>query len=376
MNKKIQLKDTLFNKEKVEKISGEIHKVYPSFNSNDFVQDVITKFPELELKARISWITNVLYRYLPNDYLEAISILLDALPDPNDPALSDNDFGDFIYAPYGEYVAQYGCTKKYLRHSLNALYKITKRFSAEDAIRYFLNAFPKETLNALLIWSTDSHYHVRRLASEGARPKLPWSQKIHISISEPLQLLDNLFSDNTRYVTRSVANHMNDISKIDPDLVINTLSKWKRSLKQTPKEINYIIHHALRTLVKQGNPKAMELMGFSPSPKVILSEFVIPKEVILNTTLNFSFLISSKDDLNVIIDYIIYFQNKLGKLSSKKVFKLSKRSLKRNVPVLITKSHKLIEKMTTRTLYPGNHELGIQVNGKRIVKKMFYVKKL
>ena len=368
---KVLLKDILFNKAKVEQISGEIRRVYTSFERNKFVNDTVIKFPELELKARISWIAECLKKYLPTDYKRAVDILTRSLPAANDPGLSDGDFGDFIYAPYTEYVARNGCTREHLKTSLAALYEMTQRFSAEDSIRYFINAFPRETVKELLTWSKDPHYHVRRLCSEGTRPKLPWSQKIKIPITAPLPILNNLYSDKTRFVTRSVANHLNDISKLDPDLAIETLINWQRSGKQKPAEMQFIIQHALRGLVKQGNSKAMKLLGFRQDVLPGLSKLRVPKQVKMNTALEFSFLIQAKQDMHVIIDYILYFQNKAGKLNSKKVFKLTKLGLVKNKPVSISKSHMLREQMTTRTLYPGKHEIEIQINGKRIAKGSF-----
>ena len=371
MAEKVLLKDILFNKTKVEQIARALNLVHPSFRKNEFILDVVNKFPELELKARISWIAECLKKYLPGDYKRAVDILVKALPAPNNPELSDADFGDFIYAPYAEYVAKNGCTKKYLQLSLDTLYEMTQRFSAEDAIRYFINAFPSESLKVLLLWTRDSHYHVRRLCSEGTRPKLPWAQKINIAITAPLPILDNLFSDKTRFVTRSVANHINDISKIDPDLALETIGKWKRSGKQTPEEMDYMIRHSLRTLVKQGNPKAMMFLGFRHDPQVSVSKFLVSKQVKMNKALEFSFSIQAHEDMKVIIDYILYFQNKTGKLNSKKVFKLTKLALTGNKSVMVSKRHMLRERMTTRTLYPGKHEIEIQINGTRLAKKSF-----
>ena len=374
MADKIFLKDILFNKIKVEQIAGEIYHVHPSFKKNEFVNEVVNKFPALELKARITWIAECLKKYLPGDYKSAVGILNKALPAPNNPELSDGDFGDFIYAPYTEYVAKNGCTKGHLKTSLAALYEMTQRFSAEDSIRYFINAFPNKTLKELLLWTKDPHYHVRRLCSEGTRPKLPWSQKIVIPVTTPLPILNNLFSDKTRYVTRSVANHINDISKIDSDLALETIMNWQGSGKQKPGEMQFIIHHALRGLVKQGNPKAMKLLGFKQDALPGLSKFLVPKQVKMNTALEFSFAIKAQEDMNLIIDYTLYFQNKLGKLNSKKVFKLTKLELKKHKSVMISKSHMLRERMTTRTLYPGKHEIEIQINGKRLAKGSFLLK--
>ena len=371
INQKVLLKDILFNQTKIEQIANEIYLVHPSFKMADFIRDVVVAFPELELKERISWISECLNKYLPSDYRHTVSILVRALPPPNNPTLTDNDFGDFIYAPYAEYIAKNGCTREYLQISFKALYEITQRFSVENAIRYFINAYPEEALHELSKWATDSHYHVRRLCSEGTRPKLPWAQKISIPVFASLTILDELFFDKTRFVTRSVANHLNDISKVSPDLVIDTLKKWRKSNKQNQPEMEYITHHALRTLIKNGHPKALQFIGLSHIVRVYVSQFVIPKKVNMNTSFEFSFVVLTKEDTDVIIDYILYFQNKSGKLNSKKVFKLKSISLKKNQPVAISKRHVLRQFMTTRTLYAGRHEIELQINGKLQGKHIF-----
>lgn len=376
LSQNLLLKDRLFNREKVVQIAREIENVHPSFKSGEFVRDVVARFPELELKARINWITKCLSVYLPDDYRRAVNILVRSLPTENDPGLFDNDFGDFIYAPYADLVAKHGCTKRHLDFSLRALKEITTRFSAEDAIRPFLNAFPKETLRALKEWSKDSHYHVRRLCSEGTRPKLPWSQRITIPITAPIPILDNLFYDKTRFVTRSVANYINDISKIDPDLAIETLERWRASGKQDPKEMEYIVRHALRTLIKQGNPEAMGLLGYSDTPRVSVVDFTVPKRIAMNNALNFSFTVRAEDDTNIIADYIIRFQSKAGKLASQKVFKLKTVSLKKGQSAVLEKRHMFREGMTTRTLYHGRHEIEIQINGKSYGKRSFLLERM
>ncbi|MFM6972664.1 MAG: DNA alkylation repair protein, partial [Alphaproteobacteria bacterium] len=129
-SKKVLLKDLLFNEAKLIKISQEIQVVYPDFQKNDFIIEAINKFNNLELKARISWTSQCLKKYLPSNYKDAVNILIKALPIENNPDLDDKDFGDFIYASYGEFVAKYGCDRANLELSLNALYEITKRFSA------------------------------------------------------------------------------------------------------------------------------------------------------------------------------------------------------------------------------------------------------
>lgn len=369
---RFSLKDHLFNKQKVEKIAHEINSVYPQFNIIEFVAQTCAPFPELELKQRISWISKTLQDFLPEDYRKATAFLLKSLPPPNDNTKTDNDFGDFIYAPYAEFVARYGCTKEYLHISLKALKEITMRFSVEDAIRYFINAFPDETMAELQKWTQDVHYHVRRLASEGTRPKLPWSPKITINPEQALPILDNLFADKTRYVTRSVANHLNDISKIYPELALGTLKKWKDSAKQHPKEMEYITKHALRTLIKQGYAGAIAFLDFSTDPEVILSHFIIKSNPVnIGAAVEFQFTLTAEKDEQLILDYILHFATKTGKGISKKVFKIKTLSMRAGETITIAKKHPLRRNMTTRTLHPGKHTIEIQINGKKLAQKSF-----
>jgi hypothetical protein len=175
-------------------------------------------------------------------------------------------------------------------------------------------------------------------------------------------------------VTRSVTNHINDISKIDPALAIETLARWRDSGKQDKKEMDYIIRHGLRTLIKRGDPRAIQMLGLSHEPSVRITNLVVPKHVRMNTALEFSFSIEAREDTNVIIDYTLHFQNKAGRLSSKKIFKLAKLSLKKGIFIPISKRHMFRQNMTTRTLYPGTHTLEIQINGKIYACRKFELK--
>lgn len=411
MEAKFSLKDSLFNRHKIEKIATEIQAIYPGFARAQFVSQTVTKFPELELKARIVWIAEMLKAFLPPDFRQAATVLCDALPSACDPSLRDDDFGDFIYAPYSEFIVRHGCNAMDLDFSLQALKTITTRFSAEDAIRYFINAFPTETMSEITKWATDDHYHVRRLASEGTRPKLPWSQKIVLTPGDAGPILDLLFSDRTRFVTRSVANHLNDISKTDPNFVLTKLSEWQASGKQSDKEMAYMINHALRTLIKQGHEAAMAFLGFSSATQVDVLSFDVyvfrkspsvplslkgdantgdstglrplespacheatPRkipEVRMGEPVSFSLEIFAKQDDRILIDYIMYFQNKSGEMTNKKVYKLKQFTLKKNQRIRIEKKHPLRANMSTRQLYPGVHRIEIQINGQCVASEDF-----
>ncbi len=371
MSEKILLKDTLFNPLKVRKIALEIKTVYPDFQALGFEKEVCEKFPELELKARIYHMRDMLSKYLPKEYESAVAILLRSLPKELDSTKSDDDFGDFIYAPYSEFVALYGCEEEYLRFSLEALRELTKRFSVEFSIRDFINTYPQQTLEMLSSCAVSENYHERRLASEGLRPKLPWAKKLTLDHREPLIHLDQLFYDKTRYVTRSVANHLNDISKIDAPLVIETLKRWKVSGKQDPKEMDYITNHALRTLIKQGDEDALLLLGYVKEPHIRVHNFILHTEhVRIGDALVFELTLEAKKDTKLIIDYIVHFRTKAGTFSPK-VHKLKKIELKKDRSVTLQKKHLFKANMSTRKLHVGEHKVELQINGMIVKESLF-----
>ena len=356
------LKDQLFNSNKVQYLGDLIGQVYPAFDRAAFHSDVVNAFPRLELKQRIEHISTCLHQYLPDTYATALDIILNSLPPELDPTKTDDDFGDFILAPLSLFVATYGCTQLYLEPSLQALKEITKRFSAEDAIRYFINAFPDETHRFLLDCAQDKNYHVRRLASEGTRPKLPWSQKLVIDYRQPLPILDLLFADETRYVTRSVANHLNDISKLDPTLVTETLTRWNASGQQTTDEMRFITKHGLRSQIKQGNPQALELLGFGTKPDIEIIDFSTQTPVVpIGEAFEFSLTLRANRAQNLLVDYLMVFASD-GKKQPQKVFKLKQLQLKAGEIAQLKKRHPM-RLMTTRRLALGEHRIVLQVNG-------------
>ncbi|SFV57983.1 DNA alkylation repair enzyme [hydrothermal vent metagenome] len=354
IEKKYLLKDKLYNPKKVKALALEIKSVYECFDVEGFEVEVLDAFDFLELKGRMYHIRDMLHKFLPCEYENALEIILKALPQPLDNALRDDDFGDFIYAPYGEFVTAYGCCEEYLEISLLALEKITLRFSVEFAIRDFINLYPKETLEMLERCVESSCYHQRRLASEGLRPKLPWAKKLTLDYKEALPLLEKLFDDKTRYVTRSVANHLNDISKIDASLVVATLKDWEESHKQESKEMTYMISHALRTLF-------------------ILSPLRLEKDEIgLGEYLKFSFDLEAKKEMTLMIDYKLYFKMKNTKYSPK-VFKLKKIKLAKGESLSLEKKHLFKAHSSTRKYYEGEHKMALQINGKVYDKVGFYL---
>jgi 3-methyladenine DNA glycosylase AlkC len=367
------LKDHLFNQAKVEYLGELLAAQSRAFAKQTFVSEVMRDLPRLELKQRIKLIAQTLEKHLPADFPEAVDQIVRSLPPPLDPSKTDDDFGDFIFAPLGEFVVRNGLKKEYFSASLETLNQITQRFSMEDSLRAFLNAFPQETLRQLKPWSKDSNYHVRRLVSESTRPLLPWSVRIHLPIESVIPLLDTLHADPTRYVTRSVANHLNDIAKTNPELVVTTLKRWHAKATQEADELNWITRHSLRTLVKRGHAGSLELLGFDPKPKISVGEIRIENHRLKpGDTLEFSIEIQSLRDQSLVVDYAIDFVKANGKRSAK-VFKAAKLNLKRRETTTVRKKHALRADATTFRLYAGEHFLTVQVNGRLVSSKSFTI---
>lgn len=359
------LKDQLFNSEKTAYLAGLFVPHAADFDAGSFEADVVTRLPDLELKERISWIAEMLEHHIPGGLEEIAPILRAALPPPLDPDLSDDDFGDFIIAPLGEWVVSLAFpddTKGAARIDLglDLLEDLTQRFSMEWAIRPFLLRAPEATLERMKRWAEDENYHIRRLATEGSRPRLPWGLAVNLPLDAPMPILDRLHADKTRYVTRSVANHLNDISKKDPAMVVEKLSEWRDLRRQNDKELGWITTHALRGLVKAGHPGAMKLMGYDPELEVTVT-LTLPDEVRINDKLALSCHLSGPANVGVLVDYRMSFQRPGGKIS-KKVFKLKQAKLGPD-GLHLSKYHGLKGGASTFTLVPGAHEVEILVNG-------------
>ncbi|WP_417747032.1 hypothetical protein [Rosistilla oblonga] len=367
------LKDHLFNRERVEYLAGLLHAADDRFDASRFVRDTMRSLKSLELKQRITHIAEMLEQHLASDYRAAVKHLVASLPPPLDPTKTDDDFGDFIFAPFGEFVVRNGTAKKYLPLSLKTLKQLTQRFSMEDAIRTFINEHPEATMVELAKWSTDKNYHVRRLVSEGTRPKLPWSKRLTIDVLEPLPLLDTLHADPTRYVTRSVANHLNDIAKSHPDQVLQRLRSWAGQGAQDPAELDWMNRHALRTLVKQGDVDALQFLGFHANPKIKVSQFELASDEIRpGEAVEFSFVITADREESLLVDFVIDFVKANGKLSPK-VHKLKQLQLRKGESTTVRKRHVLRANATTYTLYPGTHHLTLQINGKPFGSQTFEI---
>ncbi|PAT01350.1 hypothetical protein CI105_07160 [Candidatus Izimaplasma bacterium ZiA1] len=359
------LKDELFNKDTVNRMAIEINKVEETFNNELFVLEAVSSFPNLELKERMSALRVLLKKHLPDEYL----VVLDIFKSVSE----NNKSGGFVYGAFLEYIECYGCNDNYVDKSLEALSHLTKLFSAEFAIREYLNNYPIKTLACVMKWSLSDNEHIRRLASEGTRPKLPWAKGIRVDYNEGAKALDNLYFDKSRYVTRSTANHLNDISKINPEFVLMTLKRWIKSGKQNDSEMKYIINHSLRTLIKKGHKETLEFLGFKSNPDIKLTKFDINKNILnINDKLTISVEIKSKEDVKLVVDYIVLYPSKTKKMNSK-TYKLKSKHIKCG-EVLAFDFNKQFKDYSTRKMNEGEHKILIQINGSIYAERSFQLK--
>ena len=315
-----KLKD-FFDRKVVEELSDRIGGAYPRLDRSRFVRDCLTGLDRLELTARGWHLAEVLRQHLPDDFEQAAAILIDSLG----PELDRTDeFGmaPFRYLPHVFYVAKYGL--EHFETAMRAQYELTKRFSAEYSIRGFLVRHPRATYARLEEWARDPNPHVRRLVSEGSRPRLPWAPRLKAFQDDPqpvLALLDALKDDPELYVRRSVANNLNDIGKDHPALLVDVCRRWSAGAGPDRK---WLIRHALRSLVKKGHPGALAVVGFAGAPKVrVTAAALSPRQPRIGGRLDFSIDVVSAGarSQNLLVDYVVHFVKANGK-TAPKVFKL------------------------------------------------------
>lgn len=368
----------LLSQKVIEAMAKHFKSQWPEFDIVGFVAMAINDLDRLELKARTKQITNVMIKFLPDNFEEAAKIILASLGAPltddiSTSTLDKKGISGWGVMPMADYVGLRG--HDHFDLSMRLFKELTKRASAEFGIRFFIQQSPEQTLSVLKAWSRDENQHVRRLASEAIRPRLPWATRLPVFINDPspvIDVLEQLKDDNEEYVRRSVANNLNDISKDHPDLVAKIAERW---LKNASQERQRLIRHACRTLIKNGHKKTLEILGFkSPKIKPASIDLLTPT-VMFGDALQFSVSISSdcNHEQALMIDYIIHHQKANGS-TSPKVFKWRTAKLAANKTLTSTKKHS-IRKITTRSYYPGLHRLEIVVNGVSVANSGFHLKK-
>ena len=350
-----------------------IAAVYPRFDSRRFVRDCLRGYDELALMARGWKIADALRAHLPADFPEAIEILMRSLGPPADSKQGDG-MAPFLYMPHAFFVARYGLD--HFEPSMRAQYEITRRFTAEFSIRPFLERHREATLTRLAEWARDPDPHVRRLVSEGTRPRLPWAPRLADFQRDPapvLALLELLKDDPEIYVRRSVANNLNDIGKDHSERLFETARRWQAGADANRR---WLVKHALRSAVKRGEPGALRALGFGASSAAIVVRraTITPKsparggQVVVGVEVRNS----GKRRARAIVDLRIHFVKANGR-TSPKVFKLRAVDLAPGEAASLSKKISLAE-LTTRRHHPGRHAVDAVIDGRPVPIGSFVLK--
>lgn len=347
------LKDQFFNFSFYSQLTHHVKEVYPKLNITDF-RGAFDMSEQLELMDRVKQVGHVLFEFLPGTYLDKLHYIKELGP-------RVTGFQG-ISLPY--FVQQYGLD--YFDESMDSLHYLTRFSTAEFAIRPFIKQDLERSLALIYKWAKDENNHVRRLASEGTRPSLPWSFKIDEIIKDPtltLPILESLREDKELYVKKSVGNHLNDFSKHHPQLVVDTVTAWDKNNLHS----QWMAKRGVRTLIKNGFAPAFKIMGFETNPAYQIDEFkLLKQDIYMGEYLEFSFKIKSeKNTIQLInIDFQILYLKNNGK-SQAKTFKLKELKLKPHEIITVTKKQ-LFKELTTRKHYMGKHEVGLIINGDKM----------
>jgi 3-methyladenine DNA glycosylase AlkC len=350
----------IFNRERLRHIAEETAAVYPAFDRKAFLASASENLDGLSLMQRLNRVSQCLHAGLPDDYPAALETLFQLAPRLN---------SGFVTLILPEYVALYG--QHDFQRSMQALKFFTAFGSSEFAVRHFLRNDLEKGLALMLEWSLDENPHVRRLASEGCRPRLPWSFRLEKLVADPspaLEILDNLKADDSLYVRKSVANHLNDITKDNPQWVLDQIEAWPLENPHTA----WIARHALRSLIKKGDVRALTIMGAGKQAQVKIDGLAVtPNAISLGDRISLSFTLTSTatDHQRLIIDYAIHYVKKSGGTSAK-VFKLKTLELPAGASVTLTREQQ-IRNFTTRVHYAGRHEVDVLINGQCLGRSGF-----
>ncbi|MCI0354537.1 MAG: DNA alkylation repair protein [Acidobacteria bacterium] len=351
----------LFDANLVHEVASDLSRADPDFDAAGFVESGLDGLDRLELTARAWHLAEALQKYLPQPFSRAADVLVASLG-PELPRTDEFGLSPLRYMPHVFFVQKYGLDD--FEAAMRVQYELTKRFSAESSIRVFLARYPGNTYARLLEWARDENVHVRRLVSEGTRPRLPWAPRLRAFQEDArpvIALLELLKDDPERYVQRSVANNLNDIGKDHPDLAVEVCRRW--STDASPGR-EWIVRHALRSLVKKAHRGALETLGVGGKPNVrVTGVRLVPPSVKLGGELRFSFEIASsgKRVQELLINYAVHFVKANG-ATRPKVFKLRKIVLSPSARVELG-STVSFENMTTRRHYPGRHRIDVLING-------------
>jgi len=362
-----QLKDQ-FGPSAPRAIASMIRAVHADFPHDDFLRDALAGYGPLSLTGRGFQVAEALHRHLPREYPRAIEVLLASAGQPHEHRASGG-MAAFLYMPHLFYVAKHGLD--HFEDSMRAQHALTQLFTAEFSIRAFLDRHPEATLARLREWTRDPSAHVRRLVSEGTRPRLPWAPRLRAFQKDPrpvIELLELLKDDPVLYVRRSVANNLNDIGKDHPALLTTVAKRWLRGASD---ERRWIVNHALRSAVKRADAGALGALGFGGKAVVALrAARITPSRPKIGGSVAVSFTLANETSKRqrVMADLVVHFVKARG--TGAKTFKLKALELPPRSSVELRKNISL-QQLTTRKHYPGLHSVEALLNGRRVAVGKF-----
>jgi 3-methyladenine DNA glycosylase AlkC len=339
-----------YSKTYVAGLAAALARAVPRFDRARFERAVLgAGWPRLELKQRMRRISETLHEFVPGDYRQQLAVLSQVAP----------EFGGFEAMFFPDFVAEYGLDD--FEASVAALELFTQYSSSEYGVRPFIVRYGDRMLAQMSRWAAHPNEHVRRLASEGSRPRLPWAMALPPFKRDPrplLPILEALRADPSEYVRRSVANNLNDIAKDHPDVVLAIAQRWQGTSAETDR----LVRHACRTLLKRGDQRALRLFGHHDVVAVTVTALKLgAREIPIGSDLTFSFLVGAASDTSARIEYAIDFVKKDAR-ASRKVFQIGVKSLAAASPLSIARKHRFRD-FTTRKHYPGVHRIAVLVNG-------------
>jgi 3-methyladenine DNA glycosylase AlkC len=355
------LKD-IYSESFFNNFSDVVIEVIPAFDKLQFSKLIFDQnWQSKELKDRMRHTSFVLSHFFPKDFKKTATLIENIIKQLRQQKITESSL-EFMFFP--DYIEKYGID--HYDVSVKLMEFVTQFTSCEYAVRPFIIKYGDKMITQMHQWSLHENVHVRRLASEGIRPRLPWAIAIPTLKKDPagiLPLLENLKNDPSEYVRRSVANNLNDITKDHPHIVLKIAKQWKGISKET----DALIKHASRTLLKQGNKEILKYYGLHDNTKIEVTHFKIktPK-VKIGDYLSFSFSIknSGNKEKSLRIEYAIHYLLKNGQ-HYKKVFKISERQIAKNESLHFEKRHSF-KLITTRKYYPGQHKISVIINGQEL----------
>lgn len=351
----------VFNEKFVNKLATLIKTYDESFKKDTYVKTIMQALEELELKHRMRLISSEIKNHTDLPYIKILEVLKKSKAH-----FSKEENIGLTTLVFPDFVEVYGLNDFDI--SMQALEFFTINSSSEFAVRHFLIKDEKKALEYFYKWSKSENEHIKRLASEGSRPRLPWGISLPSFKKDPsfiLPILEELKNDESLYVRRSVANNLNDVAKDNEDIVREFI---KVNIGKS-KNCDWLLKHGARTLLKKGDIKTLDFFGFRKIQDLEISDFILDKKVNIGEYLNFSFSLTSSEKFGSLrVEYEIDFLMANEK-RSKKVFMISS-SINKNSTKDINKRHNF-KKITTRKYYQGIHYLSLIINGEKVVRKSF-----